>query len=189
MYDGNPPVKASKGSIIWVTANYRLGGFGFLAGSTVEKEGVPNAGFWDQRAAMEWIQKYISLVGGDPNEVSVWGESAGGGSVLYHLVAFGGTQPALFKRAVIQSPGSSVQYNRTGQLEKQYQSFATLAGCKSQGLACLRSKDSKALKKASDQIILSSGTGQYGFGPAVDGNFSRQLPGLELAQGWSSKSL
>jgi carboxylesterase type B len=183
MYDGNPVVKAANGSVIWVTGNYRLGGFGFLAGATVEKEGVPNAGFWDQRAVMEWIQKYISLVGGDPNEVSAWGESAGGGSVLYHLVAFGGTKPALFKRAVIQSPGSSVQFDRKGQLEKQFQDFASLVGCKGQGVACIRGKDTKALKKASDQIVTISGTGQYGWGPAVDGTFSRQLPDLELVQG------
>lgn len=183
MYDGNPIVKSSNGSVIVVSANYRLGGFGFLAGTTVEEEGVPNAGFWDQRAALRWIQKHISLVGGDPNEVSVWGESAGGGSILHHLVAFGGTQPSLFKRAIIQSPGADSQFDRTGHLEKQFQDFASLAGCKGQGITCLRSKDTKTLKKASDQIVVSSPTGQYGWGPAVDGIFSRQLPGLELTQG------
>ena len=55
----------------------QLGLLGWLAGSTVEKEGVPNAGLWDQRAVLEWINKYISLFGGDPQQVSLWGESAG----------------------------------------------------------------------------------------------------------------
>lgn len=58
-------IKASGGNLVWVAGNYRLGAYGFLTGTTVEKEGVPNAGFWDQRAVLEWIQKYISLVGGE----------------------------------------------------------------------------------------------------------------------------
>lgn len=58
-------IKASGGNLVWVAGNYRLGAYGFLTGTTVEKEGVPNAGFWDQRAVLEWIQKYITLVGGE----------------------------------------------------------------------------------------------------------------------------
>jgi carboxylesterase type B len=72
-YDGTPVVKASNNSVIYVSGNYRVGSFGFLAGNTLEKEGTPNAGLWDQRAVLEWIQKYIVLFGGDWKDVTVWG--------------------------------------------------------------------------------------------------------------------
>jgi carboxylesterase type B len=49
-----------------------LGAFGFLAGKTLEQQGVSNAGLWDQRAALEWIQQNIHIFGGDPEEVTVW---------------------------------------------------------------------------------------------------------------------
>jgi carboxylesterase type B len=61
MYDGAPLVKTSKNNIIYVAGNYRLGSLGFLAGSSLEKEDSVdiNAGLYDQRAVMEWIQKHI----------------------------------------------------------------------------------------------------------------------------------
>src|ERR1700712_201525 len=78
MYDGAPLVKASGGNVIYVAGNYRLGSLGFLAGTTVEKDksAVTNAGFYDQRAVLEWIRDNIALFGGDANDVSAWGESA-----------------------------------------------------------------------------------------------------------------
>lgn len=96
MYDGTGIVKNSGNNVIYVAGNYRvchflfpyflfdtnesqLGAFGFLSGSTVEKEGTPNAGFWDQRAVLQWIHDYAPLFGGDANDVSLWGESAGAG--------------------------------------------------------------------------------------------------------------
>jgi carboxylesterase type B len=61
MYDGTPLVKGSRGGFVYVAGNYRLGSLGFLAGSTMEKEesATTNVGFYDQRAVLEWIQKYI----------------------------------------------------------------------------------------------------------------------------------
>lgn len=157
-------VKRSDGNVIYVVANYRLGAFGFLGGTTVERDATPNAGFHDQRAVFEWIQKYIELVNGNPKDVTVWGESAGAGSIMHQLVAYGGKQPALFQKAMIQSPANNPQFDRKGQLEQQFQRFATLAGCAGEGIACLRSKDVAIIRKAADTIIASAPPGQYGFG-------------------------
>jgi carboxylesterase type B len=133
-----------------------LGLLGWLAGSTVEKEGTPNAGLWDQRAVLEWINKYIDLFGGNSSEVSIWGESAGAGSIAHHLTAFGGEKPALFKRAVIESPAFDFQVDRKGQLEKQFKAFADYAGCQGKGIDCLRSANINKLmdaqKKQLDQV-------------------------------------
>lgn len=59
--------------------NYRLGALGWLAGPTLQQSGgVSNAGLYDQRLAIEWVAKYIHLFGGDPNQITLLGESAGG---------------------------------------------------------------------------------------------------------------
>jgi carboxylesterase type B len=71
--------------VIYVSINYRLGAFGWSSGSTLAKDGTPNAGLYDQRFALEWVQKYISRFGGDPKKVTVLGESAGGASVMQQI--------------------------------------------------------------------------------------------------------
>jgi carboxylesterase type B len=129
----------------------------------MEKEGTPNAGLWDQRAVLEWIRDYGSLFGGDAKNVSVWGESAGAGSIMHHLTAFGGTRGPLFKRAIIQSPAFDVRYNRGGSLEKQFQAFASAAGCAGKGVACLRKVDFKAIKTATDKVVEDFTTGGFTF--------------------------
>jgi carboxylesterase type B len=143
---------------------FKLGALGWLAGSTVEKEGTPNVGLWDQRAVLEWIQKYGNLFGADTDNVSVWGESAGAGSINHHLTAFGGSRPVLFKRAVIQSPAYDPLIDRKGQLEKKFRDFAALAGCSVKGLACLRQADFKTLKDASEKFVGLMPGGKPGWG-------------------------
>lgn len=83
-------IHRSNGSIIYIAINYRLGAFGWLSGPTFQQSGSANAGLLDQRFALEWVQKYIHLFGGDPNRVTIMGESAGGGSVMHQITAYGG---------------------------------------------------------------------------------------------------
>ena len=86
--------------------NYRLGLFGWLSGSTLQKDGTANVGLYDQQAVFDWIQDNIHLFGGDADRVTVMGESAGAGSIMHHITAYGGQKgKAPFQRAILQSPG------------------------------------------------------------------------------------
>ncbi len=92
--------------VVVVSMNYRLGRLGFFAHPALAAEapGDPrgNYGYLDQQAALQWVQRNIAAFGGDPTKVTIFGESAGGGSVMVHL-----TSPlsrGLFHRAIMQSP-------------------------------------------------------------------------------------
>lgn len=93
--------------IIAVNFNYRLGLGGFLASSRIAEElkddglaGNGNFGFTDQNVAMDWVQKYIAQLGGDPENVTAAGQSAGGVSIGHHLAA---KHPMKFHRAICMS--------------------------------------------------------------------------------------
>ena len=62
----------------------QLGAFGFLSSDEVYRKGVVNAGMLDQQMALQWVQQYIHRFGGDPTKVTIFGESAGAGSVMLH---------------------------------------------------------------------------------------------------------
>jgi carboxylesterase type B len=86
--EGSPGglLRRSNDSIIYVALNYRLGAFGWLAGPDFEEQGGnSNAGLLDQRLAIEWVKKYIHLFGGDCNDVTLIGESAGGSSIEHQI--------------------------------------------------------------------------------------------------------
>jgi para-nitrobenzyl esterase len=105
LYPGN--AMAAQG-VVAVTINYRLGRLGFFAHPALAAEAPEdprgNYGHLDQLAALEWVQRNIANFGGDPERVTIYGESAGGASVLGHL-----TSPmvpeGLFRAAILQSPG------------------------------------------------------------------------------------
>ena len=95
LYDGAR--LASHQQVVVVSVTYRVGALGFAA----LPDCPPNRGLLDQVAALRWVQQNIGSVGGDPANVTVFGESAGGGSVL-HLIAMPSAR-GLFRRAIVQS--------------------------------------------------------------------------------------
>jgi len=98
---------AAKGVMV-VSMNYRLGRLGFFAHPALAAESPDdvrgNYGFMDQLAALKWVQSNIAAFGGDPDQVTIFGESAGGGAVLAHLVS--PMSRGLFQRTILQSPGT-----------------------------------------------------------------------------------
>ena len=85
---------------MFVTIQYRLGGYGFLSPDAIEEESAPDAGLLDVRAATEWVQRNIRTFGGDPSKITIRGGSAGGGAVANQLTMYGG-QPSPPSRAAI----------------------------------------------------------------------------------------
>ncbi|KAI0070994.1 carboxylesterase [Panus rudis PR-1116 ss-1] len=113
LYDGGAFVQKSMQigkPVILVTINYRLGLLGFACSAPLREDnessgdqGVGNYGLRDQRRAMEWVHKYISAFGGDPSNVTLFGESSGATDILCHLNSADNETLPLFHRAIIQS--------------------------------------------------------------------------------------
>ena len=128
----------TRGDVIVVTVNYRLGTLGFLAHPALGPPGdVGNYGLQDQQAALRWVRDNIANFGGDPEKVTVAGESAGGMSVCDHLVAPG--SKGLFRSAIIQSAPCGAQA-ALPQAEQGSVEYAAGAGCADPRTAadCLR---------------------------------------------------
>ncbi|PJK22131.1 carboxylesterase/lipase family protein [Mycolicibacterium goodii] len=129
---------ASRGDIVVVTVNYRLGTLGFLAHPALGAPGeVGNYGIADQQAALRWVRDNIAAFGGDPEHVTLAGESAGGTSVCDHLVAPGSA--GLFDAAILMSAPCQVQTD-LATAEQRSIAYATDAGCPDPATAgdCLR---------------------------------------------------
>lgn len=192
LYTGVGAINAAKAfgkDVIFVGGNYRLGAFGWLAGSYMEKTATPNAGFYDQALLLQWVQEYIGQVGGNRSQVSAWGESAGAGSILHHLIRENGQTDPLFKKAVLQSPAFEWQWDRQGTLNDTYTTFADLAGCPKADISCLRDLplDDPVLTTANQKLLDETfgKTGLFPLGPSVDGTFVQQLPVISFASGMS----
>jgi para-nitrobenzyl esterase len=146
----NPELLVKKGVIV-VTINYRLGYLGFFAQSAIDAEGHLNGnyGLMDQQFALKWVRKNIAGFGGDPDRVTIFGESAGGQSVYAQLASplasgmFGGAIAESGSYAEFQNYFSNVvtlaQGETTG--SRSVPSGAAIAdsvGCTSQTASCLR---------------------------------------------------
>lgn len=179
-------VDGSEG-IIYVAMNYRLGAFGWLSGPTFQANGTANAGLHDQRLAIEWVRKNIHLFGGDPERITLIGESAGGGSIMHQMTAYGGAVPAPFQQVIPQSPGWSPKPSNYFQ-EQTFLEFLSILNVTTIQEA-RRLPSSTLIAANAAQVGLQSIYGSFTYGPAVDGSFVPGLPGKLLLQGAFDKNI
>ena len=186
IYDPTPLVKAG---VIVVTINYRLGVIGFLAqtGLDAEKHLLGNYGFMDQQFALKWVKTNIKAFGGNPREVTIFGESAGGQSVYAQLAS--PLAKGLFRGAIAES-GSYVEFQdyftaiqplKTAETTNGFapsgNSVASAVGCGSQTATCLRAVSAEALIAAEVGTVY----------PFVDGKLLTQTPTAAFASGQFNK--
>ena len=168
-YDGTK--LAADGTVV-VTINYRLGALGFLAHPALASHGAAgNYGLMDQQAALRWVQRNIARFGGDPHNVTIAGQSAGGLSVLAQLVSSGARGP--FQRAIVQSGTFALNQQPLATAEASGEKFAQSVGCPDQSAACLRN------------VPVSDLVSKFGveIPGVVDGSVLTQPIGTALARG------
>ena len=194
-----PADKLARQGVVVVSVNYRMGRLGFfahpalLAESPTELHG--NYGYLDQRAALQWVQRNIRKFGGDPKAVTIFGESAGGGSVLAHI-----TSPlsrGLFQRAILQSPGIPSPRSKITPLtaladaETRAVEYAGSLGISGNGVSALHAlralPPERLIEGASTQQVIGSITSESSVpgvsGSIIDGKFLVEDPEAAIAAG------
>jgi para-nitrobenzyl esterase len=148
---------AKSGDVVMVSLNYRLGVFGFTAHPAFEADHNGGYGLEDQRAALRWVKQNIEAFGGDPNDVTLAGESAGAAGVCMHILAPDETT-GLFQKAIVQSAGCATPLPTVEQGKKTGEKIATLVGCTdaATALTCLRGKPVRDLLSAAATVAGSS---------------------------------
>jgi para-nitrobenzyl esterase len=187
LYDGT---NLAKQGVVVVSINYRLGRFGFFAHPALTKENprgpLGNYGLMDQIAALQWVKRNIAAFGGDPGNVTIFGESAGGGSVNHLLVT-----PAargLFHKAIAQSGVARIEMARLSEPHAGYPSaeslgkdFATKLGVAGDDVAALRAMSADAIIAAGDPDLSTAG------GPMIDGTIVPERIDEAFAAGRQAK--
>jgi para-nitrobenzyl esterase len=180
--DWNPAQLVQNGVIV-VTINYRLGALGFLAHPALAGRGGSsgNYGLMDQQAALRWVRDNITKFGGNADKVTIFGESAGGLSVLSQLAS--PTAHGLFSGAIVESGAYTLSPESRNAAEVDGRAFAKRAGCADQSAVCLRSlpvatilKDQDAgYRPDIDGLVLTRSlasafaTGMFNHVPVIDG--------------------
>jgi para-nitrobenzyl esterase len=191
-YDG---ASMAKKGIVVVTANYRLGLFGFFAHPELSKEtsykASGNYGYLDQAFALQWVQKNIASFGGDPKKVTIAGESAGSVSVSAQMVS--PLSKNLIAGAIGESGSgiSALSAVPLAEAEKQGLEFAQKAGYTS--LTQLRSASTRELYEVYQE------SRRFGFPSVIDGYFlpksmleifeSKEQAQVPLLVGWNSAEI
>ena len=158
IYDG--ALLATRDHVIVVTINYRLSAFGFLALPSLDAESPDNSsgdyGLMDQQAALRWVQNNAFAFGGNPEDVTIFGESAGGASVCANLAS--PTALGLFSHAIAES-GCIFPAQTRRAAEQQGAALARKLGCTNPATAaaCMRTKPAGAILKAEPSAGLSWG--------------------------------
>ncbi|WP_332770487.1 carboxylesterase/lipase family protein [Phenylobacterium sp.] len=174
--------------VVVVTLNYRLGRFGFFAHPALARPGEPtgNYAIMDQIAALQWVKRNIAAFGGDPTNVTVFGESAGGGSVL----ALMGSPAArgLFHKAIVESGGGRdvlASLEASGaDAPAGYaagEAFAEKAGLKAPDAAALRALPAE--KVLGDLAFFNNRNRDDYTGPMIDGRVVTGNPSAIFARG------
>jgi para-nitrobenzyl esterase len=172
-YDGS--ALSAKHKMVVVSINYRLGALGFLASRDLDAESAErvsgNYGLLDQQAALKWVKRNIAAFSGDPNNVTIAGESAGGISVRMQLAS--PQASGLFARAIIES-GPCLHERTLAEAEVRSDELAAKLGCDKEQdkAACMRSKPADQVASA----IPASGTGPLIWAPVVDGRVIPKKP-------------
>lgn len=183
---------ALTGAIV-VAPNYRLGAFGYLGHTALAAEdgAAGNYGLLDQRAALLWVRDHIAAFGGNPDNVTIAGQSAGAHSVSLHLVSPGSA--GLFHRAIMQSGYASFQWRTAAEAQAQGNEFAAALACTNADtsllLACLRSKNRDEVLLARPPALFEqiSETGRTQWTPIVDGFEIPDQPRLLYERGAFSR--
>ncbi|BAW09506.1 carboxylesterase [Nocardia seriolae] len=185
IYDGKR--LAETGDVIVVGVNYRLGALGFLDLSSLGDEFVPNLGLHDQIAALRWVRDNAAAFGGDPGNVTVFGESSGAGCVTALLTS--PLSAGLFHRAIAQSPPATTVFGpeRAALVAKRYLELLEITPDRAVEL----------LTMPVERIIAAAGTlldevplrepGRLAAAPVVDGNLLPAYPSERFQQGRSHR--
>ncbi|KAJ4363463.1 hypothetical protein N0V83_009757 [Neocucurbitaria cava] len=192
--------------IIHVAMNYRLGCkssgpkytvvtnqcavFGFAQSDTLKAEGSENAGLRDQRLAIEWVRDNIEYFGGDPDKITIFGQSSGGLAIGMQILAYGGTKPLPFQQGIAES--QSLEPGITGNFARDAMSaLVDYVSCDASSLdspetiQCLRQLDTDTLLNASITTYASDITHNVGdiWLPVVDDDFLPAPPSQLIAEG------
>ncbi|KAJ4205003.1 hypothetical protein NW759_014669 [Fusarium solani] len=195
MYDGSSLVSHGVNinePFIFVAVNYRVNGFGFMPGKEVLEDGASNLGLLDQRMGLEWVADNIAAFGGDPDKVTIWGESAGALSVADQMVLYGGDNKykgkPLFRGAIMNS-GSVLPADPMDSPKGQavYDQVVRHAGCAGEAdtLNCLRELPYSDFLNAVTSVpsLLSYHSIALSYVPRPDGKVLPKSPDVLIAEG------
>lgn len=168
-FDGE---RLARRGIVVVTVNYRLNIFGFLAHPQLtaeQPESPTNFGHLDQQAGIKWVKRNIAAFGGDPDQITIAGQSAGGGSVMLHLTS--PQSEGLFQRAIVVSGAFHHPYDTDG-----IKMIREMRNAEQEGVSFLNSLGVGSLEEAREldaaQLLHQYSADQRLFTSVIDGKFA-----------------